>query len=242
MMETVMQKDIELLLKMQEIDYYIGELERSKDYIPDMIENLKKEIDDCFESSKNYSERLTEAKVEMKNLELEVNASKEALEKYQKQMLAIKTNKEYDALVKEIDECKENISSGEDKILMLMGEIEELTGKVEEYEGKCEEVKEENTTQLDTLQAQIDSVEEKRKIKEDERKNVQVRIPKQVMVVYERIRKGRGGMAVVAVKKRACGACFKQLEPQLIQEIKKGDRLITCDSCGRILVWTGEDE
>ncbi len=236
-----MRKDIELLLKMQEIDYYIGELERSKDYIPDMIENLKREIEECFESSKNYAERLTEAKLEMKNLELEVNATKEALEKYQEHMLTIKTNKEYDALVKEIDKSKETIASGEDKILMLMGEIEELTTKVEEFEGKCDDVKKENEAQLEHLQSQVDSVEDKRKIKEDERHNVEVRIPKNVMTVYERIRRGRGGMAVVGVRKRACGACFKQLEPQLIQEIKKGDRLITCDSCGRILVWTGEE-
>ena len=237
-----MQKDIELLLKMQEIDYFIGELERSKDYIPDMIENLKREIEECFQASENYSERLTEAKKEMRSIELEVQSTREALDKYQQQMLTIKTNKEYDALVKEIDECKETISSGEDKVLMLMGEIEELENKVEEFTGKCEDVKKENGTQLETLQEQIDSVEEKRKIKEDERKNVQVRIPRNVMTVYERIRKGRGGMAVVSVKKRACGECFKQLEPMLVQEIKKGERLITCDSCGRILVWVGEDE
>jgi len=236
-----MQKEIELLLKMQEIDYYIGELERSKDYIPDMIDNLKREIEECFESSTSYNERLTEAKVEMKSLELEVRATKEALEKYQEQMLSIKTNKEYDALVKEIDKSKDIIASNEDKILMLMGEIEELTSKVENYQGKCEEVKKVNTAQLETLQSQIDSVEEKRQMKEDERKNLTVRIPRNIMTVYERIRRGRGGMAVVSVKKRACGACFKQLEPQLIQVIKKGERMITCDSCGRILVWTGED-
>jgi predicted nucleic acid-binding Zn-ribbon protein len=240
-METVMQKDIELLLKLQEIDYYIGELERSKDYIPDMIENLKKEIDECFESSQNYTQRLTEAKLEMKSLELEVGANREALEKYQKKMLMIKTNKEYDALVKEIDQSKESISSGEDKILMLMGEIEEVTSKVEEYQVRCEDVKKVNGEQLETLQAQIDSVEEKQDFKNEERKNIIAKIPRNVMTVYERIRRGRGGMAVVSVRKRACGACFKQLEPQLVQEIKKGERLITCDSCGRILVWIGED-
>jgi len=236
-----MQKDIELLLKMQEIDYYIGELERSKDYLPDMIANLKKETEDCFEASRNYQNRLTEAKLEQKKLELEVAAQKEALEKYQDQMLRIKTNKEYDALVRQIDECKEAISSGEDRLLMLMGEIEELTAKVEEYQGKCEEVSRNNSAQLEALQSQIDSVEEKQKLREEERKLLTARISKNVMVVYERIRRGRGGMAVVSVKRRACGACFKQLEPQLVQEIRRGERLITCDSCGRILVWTGEE-
>lgn len=236
-----MQKDIELLLKLQEIDYYIGELERSKDYIPDMMENLKKEIEECFESSSGFKDRLSEAKLELKNRELEVATNKEALEKYQEQMLSIKTNKEYDALVKEIDKAKETISSGEDKSLMLMGEIEELTTKVEEYETKCDDIKKTNEDQLQMLQAQVDSIGEKKEIKEAERDDVLTKIPRKVLSVYERIRRGRGGMAVVSVKKRACGACFKQLEPHLIQEIKKGDRLITCDSCGRILTWMGED-
>jgi uncharacterized protein len=240
-MEKGMQKDIELLLKLQEIDYYIGELERSKDYIPDMMENLKKEIEECFESSTDFKDRLSEAKLELKNRELEVATNKEALEKYQEQMLSIKTNKEYDALVKEIDKAKETISSGEDKSLMLMGEIEELTTKVEEYETKCDDIKKTNEDQLQMLQAQVDSIGEKKEIKEAERGDVLAKIPRKVLSVYERIRRGRGGMAVVAVKKRACGACFKQLEPHLIQEIKKGDRLLTCDSCGRILTWMGED-
>ena len=160
-----MQKDIELLLKLQEIDYYIGELERSKDYIPDMMENLKKEIEECFESSTDFKDRLAEAKLELKNRELEVATNKEALEKYQEQMLSIKTNKEYDALVKEIDKAKETISSGEDKSLMLMGEIEELTTKVEEYETKCDDIKKTNEDQLQILQAQVDSIGEKKEIK-----------------------------------------------------------------------------
>ncbi|MBU1319445.1 MAG: hypothetical protein KKG33_13860 [candidate division Zixibacteria bacterium] len=237
-----MQKQIELLMKLQDIDYFIGELERSKDYLPDMIENLRKEMTEVADTLENHKKRLAEAKLELKSLEIEVGANNEALEKYQHQMLSIKTNKEYDALTQEIDRTKEVVSDAEDKTLLLMDEISELEQKIEEYEAKSDETRKLNVDQLEQLQNQIDAVGEKMQMKDDERKNVLVRIPKQLMSAYERIRKGRGGDVVVPVKRRSCGACYKQLEPRLVQEIKKADKVITCDSCGRILYWAGDDD
>jgi len=237
-----MQKEIELLMKLQDIDYFIGELERSKDYLPDMMGNLRTEMEELEETLENHKKRLEEAKVEQKQLEIEIAANNEALEKYQQQMLSIKTNKEYDALMQEIDKTKESVSTAEDKTLLLMDEISELEEKIEEYTAKAADVKERNSGQLEQLQNQIDAVGEKMQMKDDERKNVLVRIPKPLMSAYERIRKGRGGDVVVPVRKRSCGACHKQLEPHLVQEIKKGTKIIMCDSCGRILYWAGDDD
>jgi len=83
----------------------------------------------------------------------------------------------------------------------------------------------------------MNSVGTKVQIKDDQRKNIIVRVPKRMMSIYERIRKSRGGSVVVTVKKRACGACFKALPPHRIQELKRGDQMITCDNCGRLLIW-----
>ena len=65
-------------------------------------------------------------------------------------------------------------------------------------------------------------------------------INRQVVGIYERVRKGKGGMVVVPIRKKACGGCFRQIPPQRIQEIRRGDRIFACDSCGRILIWTDE--
>ncbi len=236
-----MQKQIELLIKLQDIDYFIGELERSKDYLPDMIENLKNEITEVVETLENHKNRLTEAKLEQRNLETETAANYEGLEKYQQQMLSIKTNKEYDALTLEMGPCKEAIALTEDKTLLLMDEISELTEKIEEYSVKVVETRKQNMVQLEQLQGRIDAVGDKMQIKDDERQNVMVRIPKPLKSTYERIRKGRGGDVVVPVKKRSCGACYKQLEPHVVQEVKKAAKVLTCDSCGRSLYWAGDD-
>ena len=236
-----MQKDLEMLLKLQEIDYDLMELDRSKDYLPDMINNLKKEIEDTSNSLKESEERMTQQSLHRKKLELDLEQINSELEKLQKQMRVIKTNREYDALVNEIADRKMKISDAEEELLQTLTEIDELQDKIKEYREKLAEVEKGNQVQLENLQKELDSIGVKIKQKEDGRKNVSIRMNKYILATYERVKKVKGGVAVVPVKKRACSGCYKSLPPQRIQEIIKGDSLITCDSCGRILTWTNED-
>ena len=97
-----------------------------------------------------------------------------------------------------------------------------------------------NATQLVHLREELNSIEDKIKIKEGDRKNITVRINKRLLATYERVKRGRGNQVVVTIRKRACGACYKGIPPQMIQEIRKGEIIYTCDNCGRILIWTDE--
>lgn len=238
-----MKEDLELLLKLQVLDYDRGELERSKEYIPDMMENLKKEILENEEKFNNNEKELSEATIAQKNLELEISGLQENLKKLKSQMMAIKTNKEYDALVSQIDAVKGSINDKESLLLETIERIEILESDIEELRKKSTDTKKQNDDQLGILEEKMNSVGTKVQMKDDERQNIIVRVPKRVMSIYERIRKNRGGSVVITVKKRACGACYKALPPHLIQELKRGDQLITCDNCGRLLIWRdGESE
>jgi len=235
-----MQKELEKLQRLQEIDYELGELERSKYYLPDMIRNLEKEIEETSSTLEQLKKDYTEQNLLRKRLETEVDAQNEELKKFQDQMKVIKTNREYDALTTEIANKKLKISENEEKILELMALIDDLKEKIGEYEKKSGEVNKSNEEQLVTLRKEMDSIGSKVAAKEEERKVISEKVDKRIMAMYERIKNGVGSHVVVAVKKRACGACFKSLPPQRIQEIRKGNAIITCDSCGRILIWTGE--
>jgi predicted nucleic acid-binding Zn-ribbon protein len=236
-----MQNDLEMLLKLQNIDYDLEELDRSRDYLPDMINNLKKEIEEVSRILKESEERLTQQVLQRKKLELDIEEINSELAKLQKQMRDIKTNREYDALVTEIANRKTKISESEEELLKTLAEIDELQDKVKEYKERVVEVDKNNRVQLESLSKEMDSIGIKIKQKQDERRNISVRINKLMLATYERVKKVKGGAAVVSVKKRACSGCYKSLPPQKIQEIKKGESLITCDSCGRILIWTEEE-
>jgi len=232
-----MSSDLELLLKLQVIDYDLGELERSKEYLPDMMQNLDQEIKEAKKRLEDNKQGLVEARVLQKELELDI-ASKEAdLQQYQQKMMSIKTNKEYDALVAEIDSVKGIISARETELLETIDKISALEESVTEDEKKTGETAENNSRQLRVLQEKIDSIGEKVSTKQSERSAVSAKIPRPTLSIYERVRRGKGGTAVVVVKKRACGSCYKSLTPQRVQQIRKGDRIHTCESCGSLLFW-----
>lgn len=238
---TTMQKDLQLLLELQTVDYELGELERSKDYLPDMIQTLERQIREEIDHLKALETQLTGQHLEQKRLELETGTAQDELTRYQRQMRDIKTNKEYDALAKEIDKRKRMIADYEETLLKVMGNIEDLQEQIEQSKRKLAEVKKTNEVQLDGLHKEMANLGQKIKTKEDERKNITVRLDRSVIAAYERIRKGKTGQAVVQLRKKACSGCFKALPPQRVQEIKRGDSIITCDNCGRLLIWAGEE-
>jgi predicted nucleic acid-binding Zn-ribbon protein len=237
-----MNGDLELLLKLQSIDYDLGELERSKEYIPDMMENLRREIEESERKLQELSESLSAAKVEQREVDMELHEKQEKLKSLQQRMMAIKTNKEYDALVSEIDQIKARINDLESRAVDLLEAIEEYEKEIEGLDGQVDGIKKINREQITSLQEQIDSVGYKIRDKEKERKDLVGQVNQRVLRAYDRIRRGKGGAAVVPVKKRACGACYKALPPQKIQEIKLGQSIITCDSCGRMLIWTDDSD
>jgi len=230
-------KDIEMILKLQGIDYELGELERSKDYLPDMISNLEREMQEISNGLEAFEKELTEHTLLYKKLDIELATLNQELAKFQKQMRDIKTNKEYDALTNEIVNRKLKISSTEEEILKILTNLDDLKEKIKQYKQKLEEMEKYNTNQLTYLKKELSSIEDKIKIKKGERKNVTVRIDKRLLSTYEMVKKGRGDHVVVTIKKRACGGCFKAIPPQKIQEIRKGELIFTCDNCGRILIW-----
>ena len=234
--------DIEQLLKLQEVDEQLLELERSKEYLPEIIANVKKEVEDAAMLVETTGGKLQEAHLKHRQLEGDLQEAQESLSHYQKQMASIKTNREYDALTTEIESTKERIGFIEDEIILTLNEIDELTTALEEAKKRHELLVQSNTDQLASLEREMGAVEDKVRAKLDERQNISVRVTKSTLSIYERVRRGRGSPVVVALKKNACGACFKAQPPQRIQELRKGLTVINCDNCGRFLTILNGDE
>ena len=235
-----MSTNADLLLKLQGLDYQLVELERSKEYLPDMITTLQGEIKAAKAAVDEARDQLEATRLEHKRLELRVREKNVELERLKNQMALIKTNKEYDALSREIDHVRSEITAAEDGILAAMETIDNLGREIEAKSDAFGEVQKRNGAQLKNIKGEMDSVGDKIKIKQGDRVNVLVRLEAPLVAIYERVRKGKGSGAVVAVRNRACSGCFKTLPPQLVQEIRRAEKIITCDSCGRILIWDEE--
>ena len=149
----------------------------------------------------------------------------------------MKSNREYEALQHEISALEEKNSQLEDKILEIMDSSEKISTKIQEDHKSLEAEIEKTKLKQARLDKEQEELIEKIAIKEDERKRLVMDMDETLLKRYGRIRESKGGLAVTTVNSGACGGCFRRIPPHEMQNLKKDDHIITCEGCGRILIW-----
>ena len=125
-----------------------------------------------------------------------------------------------------------------------MTEFDILVPKKQELEKNLKKTKKNNTSKINEIQGKFESIESDIKTLELKRKIALKDIDSRALSTYNRLRKGKSGLAVSTVDpvKHSCRGCFKQLPPQKVLEIRRGNKVIFCENCGRILVWDFKNE
>jgi predicted nucleic acid-binding Zn-ribbon protein len=232
-----MQEELKPLLELQEIDIKIQELDKNIALVPGDILELRKKVAEIEKKLAEVEAKLGETEKESRHHERLLQAKENELNKYRSQMYEVKTNKEYSALMIEIDNLRQENSQLEDKILTLLEERDRLLHLIKDEKIKLaadrEKLKikeEENRERIKELEKIRDSNTEKREI-------LSRNIEKQLLESYEKIRKAERGIALAAVEGNVCYGCFTEIPYQTINEIIKGNRLIVCERCSRMLYW-----
>lgn len=231
-----MQDSLLTLLQLQKIDQKLRELEQHKLEIPQQIDLLTQESQEADRTLSEKEEQLAVLQKTHRQHERDLETATEQIRKYQGQLLSVKTNKEYDALQIEIQTHKTDVAKHEEDILRLMDESEELSRDIEQTQIAIAAQKQRITEAQRELHEQFTAVDEHVRGVMDERQRTLARIAPHIVNAYERIKKAKQGVAVVCLKKGACGGCFKTIPLQKVAEIRRMDRLMTCENCGRILV------
>ena len=232
------------LLEAQKKDLEIDGLNRNKKEYPRQKENLLNEIKDVENTLENSKSTILEKEKNRRMIENEIKTEREALTQKDNRLLGTKTNKEYTAVQHEIEMTRERLDSLETEDLELMTELDELELQKEELEKILKEIRINNTLKVDDIQTKFDSIESDIKKLERKREKILKDVSSRTLTIYNRLRKGKGGLAVSTVNpvKNSCKGCFKQLPPQKVLEIRRGNKIILCENCGRILVWDKGNE
>jgi predicted nucleic acid-binding Zn-ribbon protein len=234
-------EELSLLLDLQTIDNRISEALKLKEQIPKDVDLCEEEHNRIEEELENEEELLFEKQKNRRALEGELETESEKLKKYQRQLFEIKDNREYQALLHEIAGEKERISRLEEEILILLEEIDECSKSLEDAKRRADEGRNRCRVRKSELEKKTEVLKEELIVREDERKRVLARMKPDLLASYERIRKGRGGVAVVTLNAGTCPGCFTALPPQFVNEVRKGSQILTCEHCGRILVWRADE-
>ena len=231
-----MQESLRALLELQKTDQDLHELEQYKVDIPNQLETMETVQSEAESRLTDQETKVADIDKNRRQYERDLQAAQEQIKKYQGQLYSVKTNKEYDALQAEIQAQKNRISELEDAILQLISDAEAEQEALETIRGETESLIERFSEERTTLQSRLSAVDEDVAVKMDERKRMATRVENQVLKVYDRIRRNLRGMTVVPVKKGACSGCFHVIPLQVVMQIRQGRKLVSCESCGRILI------
>ena len=231
-----MREDLNRLIELQDVDNELKAIESMKGNLPQQVEVLKSELLEAETNLNNLKKALEAAKGSKLHLEGEVKVQEERLKKYQNQLYAVKSNKEYDAITLETDTTEEKIDDIETKILETIESEDRLTKEVKDLEEHIKTLQENLIDKEKKLNVRIQETDSVSQILKKKRNELTGNIRRPLLYQYERIRKGKDGSAVVEIKRYSCSGCFTTIPPQRSLEIRSMNQLILCESCGRILV------
>ena len=236
-----MQEKIMALYELQKIDSQIDEINKVKGELPLEVQDLEDEIAGLNTRIENINAEIEELNSLTKQRKREVDQAKIQISHYKEQQNNVRNNREYDAITKEIEYQELEIELAEKRLKEYAGAMKVKKSQLDEAEAvaaergidlaakktELESIEAETADQVASLEAQA----EKAKVKIDER----------LLTAYARIRGSvRNGLAVVTVKRDACGGCFNRIPPQRQADVRQGKKLIVCEYCGRILVAENE--
>ena len=237
-----MQEKIMALYELQKIDSQIDEINKVKGELPLEVQDLEDEIAGLKTRIENINNEVEEFNTLTKQRKREIDQAKIQISHYKEQQNNVRNNREYDAITKEIEYQELEIELAEKRLKEYAAGIKNKKVQLEEAEA----VTAERGADLAAKKAELESIEAETADQvadlEAKAEKAKVKIDDRLLVAYNRIRRSvRNGLAVVSVKRDACGGCYNRIPPQRQVDVRQGKKLIVCEYCGRILVGDSEE-
>lgn len=236
-----MKEKLKVLIELQECDNQIRSIQTQTDQAPSKIQQLRDEFEMAEQGFKELQDQVDGHERDKRNLEREIEELGSKIDKSNQKLDQIKSNKEYQAALKEIDDLNREKGRMEDKVIEIMEEIESLGEKYK----KCEKEREENERIFSTKKQQIeDEVKAFEKTLQSLRKKragICTDVEKALLDKYDFLRERKMGIALSPVTKSVCQTCHMNIPPQKFNELVRGSELMTCPHCNRIMYW-GDNE
>jgi len=230
--EMPMQK----LLDVQRVDLRIMGLETEVAEIPTKRIEWDKTVGEKEAELASLEAEIEACKKDLRHLERQLDEKQEDREKYNAQLPLIKTNREYKAILLEIDVVEKEISDLEELMIGRMTEVEEIEARAASEAAEVDRAREEAEKEKTKLEQQQRAIEESLEGTRSEREHLAAGIDVSLLSQYNRIRVRKGGLAMARINDESCGACHMLLPPQVVNEVI-GGIVKTCPSCNRLLYW-----
>lgn len=235
-----MNPQLQPLIQLQSLDLRGSAIKEQRRKIPDRLQSAEQPLRDARQLLEKASARAEAATKARREREGELEVQEAQIDKMKGRVSEIKKNVEYQAHLFEIQMADKKKGEIEEKILLLMEEVEQQQKAVQEAKSRVAEAEAafgKQKTELEALEArlaaELGELEEKRKL-------VEASADKSLLDRYNKLKNTRKDLAVAPIRGGICSGCRLQIEPQLVAEVKRSEKLLSCSYCQRILYWEEE--
>jgi predicted nucleic acid-binding Zn-ribbon protein len=232
-----LRDQLELLWEIQKIDLDLKHIKEGRERYPKEIKKLDDKRNIEKEKIQKEKEKIEVLEKERRQKEGRLNLEQEKIKRTEGRMSEVKTNKEYQAILSEIEAIKEASSREEEEILGVLDEIDELKKDLSKRERELAVILEKIEAEKKMIQERMVQDDEVWKKQIERREALSKQLESKLHKLYNTLKEKRQGVGVVSVKHETCQGCFVNIPPQMFIEVQKNNALIRCPNCNRILYW-----
>ena len=237
-----MKEKMKLLITLQDFDTRMGYILAKKEEGPKKIERLEQRLTDVEMKLAEEARQIEAFTRNRREMEQRIEDAENKLKKSNIKLSSIKSNKEYDAATKEIDDLQKAKLLLEEKAIEMMEQLEALEAKCAAGREKAAEMKRQFEMDRDAVTRSIKALEQDLHTLQQERLGVSRAVDAGLLKRYDTLRERRGGIAVSPVIQGVCQTCHIRIPPQEFNELIRGDQLMSCPHCARIIYWGGDGQ
>ncbi|MBN1382175.1 MAG: hypothetical protein JXA41_10900 [Deltaproteobacteria bacterium] len=237
-----MREQLLLLIELQKIDTAINRINHRKKELPDMISKLNDAFALLKTGAENDAKAVDDLQKSLKEKEEKLKRGAETLKKTKERLTEVKTNKEYQAVLKEIESIELKNGEYEDEIIVFFDEIDNAKASFKQKQQDFDAYRLQYEMEKAGLEQEFQRIDSDLADCQAKGMALRTKIDEDVLKRYEVIKNRNNGLAVVAVWKEVCHGCYMNIPPQLYNQLLSASSLLFCPNCNRIMYPKGPDE
>jgi predicted nucleic acid-binding Zn-ribbon protein len=236
-MSNHLKHQIEILVQLQNIENETKELKQLIEHAPEKMAVLDGQLEEYEQFAENHNTALDTLRKEYRDFETDSQMALSNIQKSTEKLSAVKTNKEYQSSLKEIEDLKEKNSLLEDKMIQHLEKIDALEDQMSEIKNKVAENAERIKKEKAFIETENDKTRQRLSALNRERDRIEEQIDTKLIKTYQSVQEGGQHVAIAAAIKSVCQGCHMNIPPQMFNELQRFDRLFFCPHCQRIIYW-----
>ncbi len=242
-MTEITEKQIITLVKLQKIDNETAKLEMLLQQIPVRMGNLDEKLEKFTHSIEEEENVIGELNKKYRTYESDVQMNFGKIQKSEEKLRAVKTNKEYQSSLKEIEDIKAKNSKIEDEMLEFLEQIEKAEKGLNERRQSYSQIVDDSNLEKESIKREADKCRQKLAGLEADRSAVTELLDTALLDIFYRVKaKQADAVAIAEVKNAVCQGCNLNIPPQMYIELQHRNRLKNCPNCERIIYWEYHDK